>query len=99
VINFDHVWFSLVLLLWYFHFLVFPINGFPLVSFYRPGGAYNATVEGAKNSDTVVIFEPKFYGSDLGEEHAFAMKQIQPALDEYFVLSFNSLYFKIYKHL
>jgi len=76
-----------------------PPVGFPLVSFYRPGGAYNATVEGAKNSDTVVIFEPKFYGSDLGEEHAFAMKQIQPALDEYFVLSFNSLYFKIYKHL
>ncbi len=76
-----------------------PPAGFPLVSFYRPGGAYGATLDGAENSKIVIIFEPKFYGSDLGEEHAFAMKQIQPALDKNFTLSFSSAYFKIYKHL
>lgn len=76
-----------------------PPAGFPLVSFYRPGGAYEATLDGAESSRVVIIFEPKFYGSDLGEEHAFAMRQIQPALDKNFILSFSSDYFKVYKHL
>ena len=74
-----------------------PPPGFPMVSFYRPGGAYSSTLNIAEKSDVVIIFEPAFWVADLGEEHRFAMRQIQPALDDNFNLFFSSEYFKVYK--
>lgn len=76
-----------------------PPSGFPMVSFFRPGGAYGNTLSIAEKSDVVIIFEPTFWVTDLGEEHRFAMRQIQPTLDDNFNLLFSSDYFKVYKRI
>lgn len=74
-----------------------PQKGTPMANFYHEGGHYQEVLSIATSSAMLVVFEPRFYGDALGDEHVFAMRVLQPALDTKFKLLLSSPFFKVYK--
>jgi|GEM_PF-5249976 hypothetical protein len=76
-----------------------PQKGTSMATFFHENGQYQSAVSIATSSDILVVYEPKFYGDNLGAEHDFAMNLIQNDLHKNFNLLHQSRFFQVYKRI